>query len=194
MAGQEGQAEGAHPRDGRPADPGRRRTRAAHRPGAGAARPRVGGVLAPASPIRKPTTSWAPSTTCSAIWPSGSPMDRLICGDVGFGKTEVAMRAAFVAAMSGVQVAVIAPTTLLARQHTTASPNGSGAFRCRCGQLSRFVSAQGRARHARRAGARHRRYRHRHPCAAGQGHPVSESRPADHRRGAAFRRRPTRNG
>ena len=48
---------------------------------------------------------------------SGSPMDRLVCGDVGFGKTEVAMRVAFVAAMSGRQVAVIVPTTLLARQH-----------------------------------------------------------------------------
>ena len=48
---------------------------------------------------------------------SGRPMDRLICGDVGFGKTEVALRAAFVAAMSGKQVAVVAPTTLLARQH-----------------------------------------------------------------------------
>jgi transcription-repair coupling factor (superfamily II helicase) len=48
---------------------------------------------------------------------SGEPMDRLICGDVGYGKTEVAMRAAFVAALSGVQVAIIAPTTLLARQH-----------------------------------------------------------------------------
>lgn len=48
---------------------------------------------------------------------SGSPMDRLVCGDVGFGKTEVAMRAAFVAAMSGAQVAIVAPTTLLARQH-----------------------------------------------------------------------------
>jgi len=45
------------------------------------------------------------------------PMDRLVCGDVGFGKTEVALRAAYVAAMSGVQVAVVAPTTLLARQH-----------------------------------------------------------------------------
>ena len=44
-------------------------------------------------------------------------MDRLICGDVGFGKTEVALRAAFVAAMSGDQVAVVVPTTLLARQH-----------------------------------------------------------------------------
>ncbi|MCE8421728.1 transcription-repair coupling factor, partial [Rhodovulum sulfidophilum] len=48
---------------------------------------------------------------------SGSPMDRLVVGDVGFGKTEVAMRAAFVAALAGMQVAVICPTTLLARQH-----------------------------------------------------------------------------
>jgi transcription-repair coupling factor (superfamily II helicase) len=48
---------------------------------------------------------------------SGKPMDRLICGDVGFGKTEVALRAAFVVAMSGQQVAIVAPTTLLARQH-----------------------------------------------------------------------------
>ena len=57
------------------------------------------------------------SRTCWAIWPSGKPMDRLVCGDVGFGKTEVALRAAFVAAMDGQQVAVVAPTTLLARQH-----------------------------------------------------------------------------
>ncbi|MEM7462119.1 MAG: transcription-repair coupling factor, partial [Pseudomonadota bacterium] len=48
---------------------------------------------------------------------SGIPMDRLVCGDVGFGKTEVAMRAAFVAAMNGKQVAIVVPTTLLARQH-----------------------------------------------------------------------------
>ncbi len=48
---------------------------------------------------------------------SGKPMDRLVCGDVGFGKTEVALRAAFIAAMSGKQVAVVVPTTLLARQH-----------------------------------------------------------------------------
>ena len=48
---------------------------------------------------------------------TGKPMDRLICGDVGFGKTEVALRAAFVAAMAGSQVAVVVPTTLLARQH-----------------------------------------------------------------------------
>ena len=48
---------------------------------------------------------------------TGRPMDRLVCGDVGFGKTEVALRAAFVTAMSGKQVAVVVPTTLLARQH-----------------------------------------------------------------------------
>ena len=50
---------------------------------------------------------------------AGKPMDRLVCGDVGFGKTEVALRAAFVMAMSGKQVALICPTTLLARQHYT---------------------------------------------------------------------------
>jgi len=48
---------------------------------------------------------------------SGRPMDRLVCGDVGFGKTEVALRAAFIAAMNGKQVAVVVPTTLLSRQH-----------------------------------------------------------------------------
>ena len=48
---------------------------------------------------------------------AGKPMDRLICGDVGFGKTEVALRAAFITAFAGAQVAVIVPTTLLARQH-----------------------------------------------------------------------------
>ena len=52
----------------------------------------------------------------------GKPMDRLVCGDVGFGKTEVALRAAFVAAMAGQQVAVVAPTTLLARQHYSGLP------------------------------------------------------------------------
>jgi transcription-repair coupling factor (superfamily II helicase) len=48
---------------------------------------------------------------------AGKPMDRLVCGDVGFGKTEVALRAAFVSAMAGMQVALVCPTTLLARQH-----------------------------------------------------------------------------
>ncbi|MGJ8616524.1 MAG: transcription-repair coupling factor, partial [Sulfitobacter sp.] len=73
---------------------------------------------------------------------SGNPMDRLICGDVGFGKTEVAMRAAFVAAMSGVQVAVIAPTTLLARQHYKSFAERFRGFPIEVRQLSRFVSAK----------------------------------------------------
>ncbi|GLQ26669.1 transcription-repair coupling factor [Sulfitobacter pacificus] len=73
---------------------------------------------------------------------SGNPMDRLVCGDVGFGKTEVAMRAAFVAAMSGVQVAVIAPTTLLARQHYKSFAERFRGFPIEVRQLSRFVPAK----------------------------------------------------
>ncbi len=73
---------------------------------------------------------------------AGQPMDRLVCGDVGFGKTEVAMRAAFVAAMSGMQVAVIAPTTLLARQHYASFADRFRGFPVRVRQLSRFVSAK----------------------------------------------------
>jgi len=73
---------------------------------------------------------------------SGNPMDRLICGDVGFGKTEVAMRAAFVAAMSGAQVAVICPTTLLARQHYKSFADRFRGFPVEVRQLSRFVSAK----------------------------------------------------
>ncbi|WP_276714682.1 transcription-repair coupling factor [Pseudooceanicola nitratireducens] len=73
---------------------------------------------------------------------SGHPMDRLICGDVGFGKTEVALRAAFIAAMSGVQVAVIAPTTLLARQHYQGFAERFRGFPLQVSPLSRFVSAK----------------------------------------------------
>lgn len=73
---------------------------------------------------------------------SGVPMDRLICGDVGFGKTEVAIRAAFVAAMSGVQVAVIAPTTLLVRQHVRNFTNRFKHLPIRVHSLSRLVSAK----------------------------------------------------
>ncbi|MEY8802750.1 transcription-repair coupling factor [Leisingera sp. XS_AS12] len=73
---------------------------------------------------------------------SGQPMDRLICGDVGFGKTEVAMRAAFVAAMSGLQVAVVAPTTLLARQHAASFAERFRGFPLQVRQLSRFVTAK----------------------------------------------------
>ena len=73
---------------------------------------------------------------------AGRPMDRLICGDVGFGKTEVALRAAFVAAMSGGQVAVVVPTTLLARQHTRIFAKRFEGFPVKIGQLSRMVNAK----------------------------------------------------
>ena len=70
----------------------------------------------------------------------GKPMDRLVCGDVGFGKTEVALRAAFVAAMAGQQVAVVAPTTLLARQHFAGFSERFSGFPLNVGRLSRLVS------------------------------------------------------
>ncbi len=73
---------------------------------------------------------------------SGQPMDRLICGDVGFGKTEVAMRAAFIAAMSGSQIAVVAPTTLLARQHYKSFSERFRGLPVQVRQLSRFVSTK----------------------------------------------------
>ncbi len=73
---------------------------------------------------------------------AGRPMDRLICGDVGFGKTEVALRAAFVAAMCGRQVAVIAPTTLLARQHFKSFADRFRGLPITVRPLSRFVSAK----------------------------------------------------
>ncbi len=73
---------------------------------------------------------------------AGRPMDRLICGDVGFGKTEVALRAAFVAAMSGVQVALICPTTLLARQHAKGFAERFKGTPLKVRQLSRFISAK----------------------------------------------------
>ncbi|MGI8704795.1 MAG: transcription-repair coupling factor [Sphingomicrobium sp.] len=72
---------------------------------------------------------------------AGRPMDRLVCGDVGFGKTEVALRAAFVAAMSGLQVALICPTTLLARQHYTSFVERLQGFPIEVGRLSRLVPA-----------------------------------------------------
>lgn len=70
---------------------------------------------------------------------SGRPMDRLICGDVGFGKTEIAMRAAFVAAMDGMQVAMLAPTTLLVRQHYETFRDRLAGFPVNLRQLSRHT-------------------------------------------------------
>jgi transcription-repair coupling factor (superfamily II helicase) len=77
---------------------------------------------------------------------AGKPMDRLICGDVGFGKTEVALRAAFIAAMNGKQVALVVPTTLLARQHLKTFEERFRGFPITIAQASRLVSAAELAR------------------------------------------------
>src|SRR5216683_1633883 len=71
---------------------------------------------------------------------AGKPMDRLICGDVGFGKTEVALRAAFITAFAGGQVAVIVPTTLLARQHYRTFSERFAGLPVHIAQLSRLVA------------------------------------------------------
>lgn len=76
----------------------------------------------------------------------GYAMDRLVCGDVGFGKTEVAIRAAYVAAMSGVQVALVVPTTLLSRQHYANFCKRFEGTGIRIGQLSRLVAAKDAAK------------------------------------------------
>ncbi len=73
---------------------------------------------------------------------SGRPMDRLVCGDVGFGKTEIALRAAFAAAMEGFQVAIVVPTTLLARQHHQTFEERFKGLPVRVAQLSRFVAGK----------------------------------------------------
>ncbi len=73
---------------------------------------------------------------------SPKPMDRLVCGDVGFGKTEVALRAAFVAVHGGKQVAILAPTTLLAEQHYQTLVDRFGKWPVKVAELSRFRSAK----------------------------------------------------
>jgi transcription-repair coupling factor (superfamily II helicase) len=72
---------------------------------------------------------------------AGKPMDRLVCGDVGFGKTEVALRAAFATVMGGKQVAVVVPTTLLARQHYKTFADRFRGFPVKVAQASRLVTA-----------------------------------------------------
>ena len=73
---------------------------------------------------------------------SPQPMDRLVCGDVGFGKTEVALRAAFIAVIGGKQVAILAPTTLLAEQHYQTLVDRFGRWPVRIAEMSRFRTAK----------------------------------------------------
>ena len=98
---------------------------------------------------------------------AGKPMDRLICGDVGFGKTEVALRAAFLAAMEGFQVAVVVPTTLLSRQHFKTFTQRFSGLPLVVRQASRMVPAKDLAETKNGHSGRNSRYRCRHACAAG---------------------------
>ena len=100
-------------------------------------------------------------------------MDRLICGDVGFGKTEVALRAAFMAAIGGKQVAVVVPTTLLASQHFKTFSERFRGFPVNVAQASRLVPAAELTRV--RAGLADGSIdRHRHACAAWEKHQIQD--------------------
>ena len=112
---------------------------------------------------------------------ASTPMDRLLCGDVGYGKTEVAMRAAFKAVQDGRQVAVLAPTTVLAFQHYNTFQQRFAAFPLKIDMLSRFRTPKQHQGIAREAGSRRARHRHRHSPPAVEGREVQQPRPGGRR-------------
>ena len=119
--------------------------------------------------MTRPRTSSATIEAVLDDMASGRPMDRLVCGDVGFGKTEVALRAAFAAAINGKQVAVVVPTTLAGapafQEFRRRASRGCRSRSRRSRAWSRAGRAQdGQGRRCRRAS----RYRRRHPCLARQ--------------------------
>ena len=139
--------------------------------------------------MTRPRTSTAPSKRARRL-AAGRPMDRLICGDVGFGKTEVALRAAFAAAINGKQVAVVVPTTLLARQHYKNFTARFAGLPIRSAQMSRMVAAADSARRKEAlADGRVDIVVGTHAVLGKTGQ-LQGPRPGRHRRGAAFRRRP----
>ena len=101
-------------------------------------------------------------------------MDRLICGDAGFGKTEVAMRAAFIAVMDGRQVAILVPTTILAEQHWNTFSARFKDYPVRIEMVSRFRSPKENKAVVDDVGARQSRHRHRNASPAFQGRSVRE--------------------
>ena len=119
---------------------------------------------------------------------SPQPMDRLLCGDVGYGKTEVVMRAAFKALGDGKQVAVLAPTTVLAFQHFETFKRRFQPFPVRVEMFSRFRIAEGNQGRAGRSRRRQSGYRDRHASAALPGRRVQRLGPGARRRRAALRR------
>ncbi len=117
---------------------------------------------------------------------SPQPMDRLLCGDVGFGKTEVVMRAAFKALGDGKQVAVLAPTTVLAFQHFETFKKRFQPFPVKIEMLSRFRTPKEIKAAVADIAEGQGRYRHRHPPPALEGHPVQRSGPGHRRRRTAL--------
>ena len=116
-------------------------------------------------------------------------MDRLVCGDVGFGKTEVALRAAFVALADGKQVAVLVPTTLLAEQHFHVFSDRFADWPVKHRRAVALPLAEGGRRRRSRDSATGRiDLVDRHAQADPAGRQVQEPRPRDHRRGAPLRR------
>ena len=142
LADAQGAHEGARARDGGGADPHRRRARAeiARRPSIRP--PGIYDEFCARFPYQETEDQEKAIADVIEDLGKGRPMDRLVCGDVGFGKTEVALRAAFVMAMSGQQVAVVVPTTLLARQHFRTFAERFAGFPVKVRQLSRFVDAK----------------------------------------------------
>ncbi len=121
---------------------------------------------------------------------SPRPMDRLVCGDVGFGKTEVAIRAAFKAVMGGKQVAVLVPTTILAQQHLTTFRDRLAEYPVVIDVLSRFRTDKEQDDVIGAPEGRQGRYRHRNAPARPEGRRVLGPRASRDRRGAAVRRAP----
>ena len=107
-----------------------------------------------------------------------SPMDRLVCGDVGFGKTEVAVRAAFKAVVAGKQVAVLVPTTILAVQHMNTFRDRVARYGVTVESLSRFTPKKGPGSVRRAHADGWRGHRHRHTPASVEGRQVQGSRAA----------------
>ena len=125
---------------------------------------------------------------------NGVPMDRLVCGDVGYGKTEVALRASLLAVLGGKQVAVLAPTTVLAEQHFVTFSERFDDFPVRVAVLSRFRSkAEQQKTVAALADGKIDVVVGTHRAAVAR-RALQGSRPAGHRRGAALRRHATRSG
>ena len=117
----------------------------------------------------------ARSTRSRPTWSAPCPMDRLICGDVGYGKTEIAVRAAFKAIQDGKQVAVLVPTTLLVQQHLQTFTERYQQFPVTVACAVAVPERQGGARDHRRARRRQRRPRHRHAPAARRHDPATRT-------------------